>query len=70
MRNAPAAQFFNDILTWPKWLQMGDHPGSFFSRCFGRKVFAYERMPTLWRELFRRAQPEAARDPLGLLKAG
>ena len=66
-RNVRGAQYFNDVLTWPKWLQMGDRPGSFLSRCYGRKVFAYAQMPALWRRLFERVQPEAARDPAGLL---
>ena len=65
--NPPSAQYFTDILTWPAWLQMGDQPGSFYSYCFGRKVFAYEGMPALWRNLFEQAFPESAQDPYGVL---
>jgi hypothetical protein len=68
VKNAPAVQYFNDILTWPKWPKMGDQPGSYVSRCFGRKVFEYEQMPAIWRELFERALPESAKDPAGVLK--
>ncbi|MFT7287668.1 MAG: hypothetical protein ACI87W_001783 [Halieaceae bacterium] len=69
VKNAPCRQYFTDILTWPGWLQMGDQPGSYVSRCYGRKVFAYEQMPETWRKLFAQAQPEAARDPASLLSA-
>ena len=66
--NAPATQHFNDILTWPKWLQMGDQPGSYFSRCFGRKVFAYEQMPQTWRRQLENTMPDIAKDPASFLK--
>ncbi len=65
--NAPASQSFIDILTWPKWLEMGDQPGSYVSRCVGRKAFAYEQMPQTWRRLFERTQPDAAKDPARFL---
>jgi hypothetical protein len=65
--NAPAAQYFTDILTWPKWLQMGDQPGSYVSRCVGRKDFAYEHMPHTSRRLLERMQPDTAKDPAGFL---
>jgi len=65
--NAPAAQYFTDILTWPKWLQMGDQPGNYVSRCVGRKVFAYEHMPQTWRNHLERMQPDTAKDPAGFL---
>jgi len=65
--NPPSVQYFTDILTWPSWLEMGDQPGSYFSRCFGRKVFAYQQMPEVWRDLFATALPESARDPYSLL---
>lgn len=67
VKNAPCQQHFNDILTWPGWLNMGDQPGSYVSRCYGRKVFALEQMPATWRKLFAEAQPEAAKDPAGFL---
>lgn len=66
--NAPAAQYFTDILTWPKWLQMGDQPGSYVSRCAGRKVFAYGQMPQTWRRLLEGSMTEVAQDPGGFLK--
>jgi hypothetical protein len=68
VKNPHCAQFFNDVLTWPKWLQMGDQPGSFVSRCFGRKVYAYEQMPAIWRQLCQKALPDVAKDPLAVLK--
>jgi hypothetical protein len=65
--NAPGVQYFNDILTWPKWLQMGGQPGSYVSRCYGRKVFAYEHMPQTWRHHFEHDMPDAAKDPASFL---
>lgn len=67
VKNPASVQYFNDILSWPEWLQMGDHPGNYVSRCFGRKVFAYDQMPAVWRQLFERALPESAKDPYGVL---
>jgi hypothetical protein len=64
---APAAQMFNDDNTWPAWLEMGDRPGSFFSRAQGRKVFRYEDMPPVWRGEVARRYPAIARDPAGAL---
>jgi hypothetical protein len=68
VRNAPCRQYFNDILSWPGWLQMGDQPGSYVSRCYGRKVFTLEEMPRTWRDLFAEAQPGAAADPAAVLR--
>ncbi len=67
--NAPAAQSFVDVLTWPAWLQMGEQKGSFVSRCYGRKVFSYDGMPATWRKLFEQVMPDVARDPAAVLKA-
>ncbi|TXS91982.1 DUF1838 domain-containing protein [Parahaliea maris] len=68
VKSAPCVQYFTDILTWPKWLNMGDQPGSYVSRCFGRKVASVEEMPATWRKLFAQALPEAAKDPVSLLQ--
>ena len=67
VRNAAAAHYFNDINSWPAWMQMGDLPGSYVSRAFGRKVFAYDRMPALFRKLMADRYPAVAKDPLALL---
>jgi hypothetical protein len=69
VKNAPCRQYFNDILSWPAWLQMGDQPGSYVSRCYGRKVFAYEQMPATWRKLFEEDQPDAARNAAAVLSS-
>jgi hypothetical protein len=63
-----AEQIFNDDNTWPAWLGMGDLPGTYFSRAFGAKVFAYGQMPAVWRGLMARLHPEIARDPLRALQ--
>lgn len=57
VRNAPAS------------LQMGDQPGSYVSRCYGRKAFCYAQMPATWRRLREQVLPEVARDPAAELKA-
>jgi hypothetical protein len=68
-RNPPAAQMFVDILDFPPWLQMGEQPGAFVSRCYGRKVFDYASMPATWRALLERKFPDVARDPGAVLRA-
>jgi hypothetical protein len=67
VKNPTCAQDFNDILDFPAWLQMPGHPGTYYSRCFGRKVFRYEQMPGQWRTLFEGRFPQEAKDPGGLL---
>lgn len=66
--NPPSSQMFNDILDFPKWLEMGDHKGTFVSRCYGRKVFDYGSMPATWRRLFEGRFPDVAKDPAAVLK--
>ena len=67
VRSVPASESFSDVLSFPAWLEMGDRPGSFVSQCAGRKVFAYGEMPVLWRTLFEKKFPDAARDPYAAL---
>jgi hypothetical protein len=66
--NPPSAQMFNDILDFPRWLQMGDYKGTYVSRCYGRKVFDYGSMPATWRRLFEQKFPDAAKDPGAVLR--
>ena len=49
--SANATQSFNDINTWPAWLNMGDRPGNYVSRGFGRKSWSLDGMPPDWREI-------------------
>ena len=65
--NAPATWHFNDILSYPPWLGMGDLPGDFVSRGFGRKVSSFDAMPVRWRELIRMRHPDIYEDPTGAL---
>jgi hypothetical protein len=69
VRNAPCRQMFNDILDYPPYLKMGNQPGTYFSRCYGRKVFRYEQMPAVWRALFEAKFPDVAGN-LGALLRG
>lgn len=66
--NAPATWHFNDILSWPPYLEMGDHPGDFMSRGFGRKVGAFSEMPAPLQALIRERHPAVYRDPAGALQ--
>lgn len=65
--NPPATQMFNDILDFPAWLKMGDHKGTYLSRCYGRKVYDYASMPAVWRKLFEQKFPDIAKDPRAVL---
>jgi hypothetical protein len=67
-KNPPARMMFNDLNTWPPWLEMGDIEGTYFSRALGRKVFTLADMPALWQSEMTRRLPQLARDPVGLLK--
>lgn len=65
--NAPATWHFNDILSFPPWLGMGDRPGDFVSRGFGRKVASFDAMPSRLRDFIRERHPDIYRDPAGAL---
>jgi len=69
VKNPPAQHMFNDVLDFPKYLKMGDQPGTYFSRCYGRKVYRYADMPATWRALFEGRFPVIAKDPGALLAA-
>ncbi len=66
---APASQTFTDFNSWPEWLQMGDRPGTYLSRAYGRKAFALADMPATWRRLVNETHPDIADDPVGALGA-
>jgi hypothetical protein len=67
--NPPSTTIFNDLNTWPPWLGMGDTPGAYFSRAWGRKVFSQDAMPGIWLELMRREYPAISADPAAALGA-
>ena len=58
---------FNDINTWPGWLEMGDQPGNYVSRGFGRKLSGGEGMPVAWRQFMQALYPEESRDLVGAI---
>ncbi len=62
-----AGHAFTDINSWPDWMEMGDRPGDYYSRCYGKKVASYAEMPELWRRLVAQEYPEVAKDPLAAL---
>ena len=67
--SAPATWDFNDVLSWPAWLKMGDQPGYYVSRGFGRKVESFDAMPEDTLELVKQRFPEIYEDPEGALGA-
>ena len=66
--NAPATWHFNDILSYPPWMGMGDRSGDYISRGFGRKVSSFDSMPVRLQELIRMRHPEIYGDPAGALE--
>jgi hypothetical protein len=68
VRNPAAMQTFVDVLDFPAWLQMGDTPGTFVSRCYARKVKSYAAMPATWRRHFEAKFPDLAQDPGALVR--
>jgi hypothetical protein len=67
-RSIPAGEVFTDLLNYPAWLEMGDRNGHYFSRCFGRKVFAIDAMPPDWRRLMSDKHPDILKDPRAALR--
>ncbi len=66
--NAAATMNFNDINTWPNWLDMGDHPGNYVSRGFGRKLRSGAGMPPQWLRFMGELYPEESRDLVGAIE--
>ncbi len=63
VNSAEATQNFNDINTWPAWLNMEDHPGNYVSRGFGRKVSSMTAMPESWQTIMKKQYPREFADP-------
>jgi hypothetical protein len=67
-KNPASTWIFNDINTWPAWLEMGDQPGNYVSRGLGQKEYGYDAMPAQWRGLVAQRYPDFGKDPVGALK--
>ncbi len=67
--SANATQTFNDINTWPVWLNMGDSPGNYVSRGFGRKSWSIDGMPSDWRGIVQDQYPEVYADIRGYIES-
>lgn len=61
--SAAATETFNDINTWPAWLNMTDYPGNYVSRGFGRKSWSTDGMPPEWSAIMRDQYPKEFSDP-------
>ena len=68
IKNAPATWHFNDILSWPPYLNMGDRPGDFVSRGFGRKVSSFSAMPRRLHDFIKARHPDVYKDPAAALR--
>ncbi|NCF30261.1 MAG: DUF1838 domain-containing protein [Gammaproteobacteria bacterium] len=66
--NAPATWHFNDVLSFPPWLGMGDTPGDYVSRGFGRKVSGIRSMPEQLQDLIKERHPDIYKDPAAALR--
>lgn len=69
VKSAQSTKTFNDINTWPGWLNMGDHPGNYVSRGFGRKSWSIEDMPEAWKRFMRNRYPKEYLDPRARIEA-
>lgn len=69
VKSAHSTKTFNDINTWPSWLNMGDHPGNYVSRGFGRKSWSIEDMPDIWQLFMRDRYPKEYLDPRARIEA-
>jgi hypothetical protein len=56
-----------DVTNWPRWMKMGDRPGTRLGRAAGRKVRRYEEMPAPWREFVAARFPQIAANPAAAL---
>lgn len=66
--SAACTQSFVDLLTWPDWLNMGDMPGNYVSRGFGRKSFSMDGMPPEWSAIMRDQYAKEYADPRGYIE--
>ena len=61
--SANSTEAFNDVNTWPSWLEMSDQPGNYVSRGFGRKSWSMEGMPKEWSAIMKDQYPKEFSDP-------
>jgi hypothetical protein len=66
--NPKSTWIFNDINTWPAWLEMADLPGNYVSRGLGQKETTFAAMPASWRKMLAEQYPGYAKDPIAPLK--
>jgi hypothetical protein len=68
-KNVQSNQAFNDLNTIPVWFGMEDRAGNWIGRGFGKKVFKFDDLPPIWRNLFTAKNPGIAKDIRGALGA-
>jgi len=66
--SASATMNFNDINTFPGWLNMGDQPGNYVSRGHGRKLHSGEGMPPQWLRFMNDLYPKESQDLIGAIE--
>ncbi|MBP02109.1 MAG: hypothetical protein CMM25_04820 [Rhodospirillaceae bacterium] len=67
VNSAYATQVFNDINTWPTWLNMPSSRGNYISRGFGFKCWSMESMPIIWKERMKSMYPKQYKDPYAMI---
>jgi hypothetical protein len=68
-KNVQSIQSFNDLNTVPTWFGTEDRAGNWIGRGVGKKVFRFDDMPKIWRDLFTAKNPQIAKDPRAALGA-
>ena len=56
------------VLSFPPWLGMGDRPGDYVSRGFGRKASGFRSMPDRLQDLIKERHPDIYKDPAAALR--
>ncbi len=68
VKAAPAWLNASDVGSWPRWMNMGDRPGSTVLRAVGGKALRLRDMPEDWTAMVREVDSSILDDPEAALK--
>lgn len=68
VKAAPAWLHASDVGSWPRWMNMGDRPGSTVLRAVGGKAMRLRDMPPDWTAMVREFDASILADPLKALQ--
>jgi hypothetical protein len=68
VKSAPAWLNASDVGSWPRWMRMGDRPGSTVLRAVGGKAMRLRDMPEDWLDMVREFDATILADPLAALQ--